>query len=71
MQAELSVLREQACRCVVGEHRDPQGELIAELLEVTYVPQMLASASDEVTAAARTLRERIGSCRSPGLGRHQ
>ena len=41
------------------EHRDAQGELIAELLEVTSVPQILASASDEIAAAARALREQM------------
>ncbi len=35
------------------EHRDRQGELIAEMIEVTRVPQILASASDEIAAGAR------------------
>ncbi len=41
------------------EHRDPQGELVAELLEVTPIPQILASAPDDIAAGARTLREQI------------
>ena len=41
------------------EHRDPHGELIAELIEVTRVPQILVSASDEIGAGARALREQI------------
>jgi hydrogenase-1 operon protein HyaF len=41
------------------EHRDRQGELIAELLEVSRVPEILASASDEIAAGARALREQI------------
>lgn len=41
------------------EHRDPQGELIAELIEVSRVPQILASASDEIVSGARALREQI------------
>jgi hydrogenase-1 operon protein HyaF len=41
------------------EHRDRQGEVIAEMLEVTRVPQILASASDEIAAGARALREQI------------
>jgi hydrogenase-1 operon protein HyaF len=41
------------------EHRDRQGELIAELIEVTRVPEILASASDEIAAGARALREQI------------
>lgn len=40
-------------------HCNAQGETIAELLEVTRVPQMLASAPDEIAAAARALRERM------------
>lgn len=40
-------------------HCNTQGEPIAELLEVTRVPQMLARASDEIAAAARVLRERV------------
>jgi hydrogenase-1 operon protein HyaF len=63
----LSVLRETSFAGVWWVmHRNTQGELMAELLEVTYVPKMLASASDEVTAAARALRERIGSVARPG-----
>jgi hydrogenase-1 operon protein HyaF len=56
----LSMLRETGVSGVWWvEHFDPRGELIAELLEVTRVPQLLASASDEIAAGARTLRERI------------
>jgi hydrogenase-1 operon protein HyaF len=43
------------------EHRDAAGELIAELLEVTQVPAILASASDEIAAAARALREHMSA----------
>jgi hydrogenase-1 operon protein HyaF len=39
------------------EHRDRQGELIAELIEVTRVPEILASATNEIAAGARALRE--------------
>jgi hydrogenase-1 operon protein HyaF len=41
------------------EHRDPQGELVAELLEVTRVPEILASAPDDIAAGAQTLRRQI------------
>jgi hydrogenase-1 operon protein HyaF len=41
------------------EHRDSQGELVAEMIEVTRVPQILASASDEIAAGARALRTQI------------
>jgi hydrogenase-1 operon protein HyaF len=41
------------------EHRDAQGDLIAEMIEVTRVPQILASASDEIIAGARALRAQI------------
>jgi hydrogenase-1 operon protein HyaF len=67
----LSTLRETSFAGIWWVmHRDTQGELIAELLEVTYVPQILASASDEVAAAARALREHISSVARPGVGRH-
>lgn len=41
------------------EHHDRHGELIAELIEVTRMPQILMSASDEIAAGARALREQI------------
>ncbi len=41
------------------EHRDAQGELIAELLEVTRIPEILASAPDEIAAAGPALRGQI------------
>ena len=41
------------------EHRDAQGKLQAELLEVTQVPAILASAADEIASAARALREHL------------
>ena len=43
------------------EHLDQAGELIAELIEVTRVPEILASASDEIAAGARALREQIAT----------
>jgi hydrogenase-1 operon protein HyaF len=43
------------------EHRDPQGELAAELLEVTRVPEILASAPDDIAAGAQTLRRQIAT----------
>jgi hydrogenase-1 operon protein HyaF len=43
------------------EHRDAQGELIAELLEVTRVPAILASAPDEIAAGGRALRRQISA----------
>jgi hydrogenase-1 operon protein HyaF len=41
------------------EHRDPAGEVIAELFEVTPVPQILASSLSEVGAGARELRSAL------------
>lgn len=41
------------------EHRDRHGELIAELIEVTRMPQILMSDSDEIAVGARALRERL------------
>jgi hydrogenase-1 operon protein HyaF len=43
------------------EHRDQEGQLIAELIEVARVPEILASASDEIAAGARALREQIAT----------
>ncbi len=56
----LSTLRETGISGVWWvEHRDRQGELTAELLEVTRVPEILASAPDEIAAGARALRAQI------------
>lgn len=43
------------------QHRDREGELIAELIEVTRVPEILASACDEIAAGARALRDQIAT----------
>ena len=41
------------------EHHDRHGELIAELIEVTRVPQILMSATDEIALGAVALREQL------------
>jgi len=65
-----SVLRETRMSGVWWvEHRDAQGELTAELLEVAQVPAILASASDEIAAAARALREHLKSGATLGARR--
>jgi hydrogenase-1 operon protein HyaF len=62
----LSMLRETGVSGVWWiEHFDPRGVLIAELLEVTRVPQLLASASDEIAAGARALRDQIAMAAPP------
>lgn len=43
------------------EHQNSAGELIAESLEVTQIPEILLSASDEIAAAACALRARLNS----------
>ncbi|MGO9822960.1 MAG: hydrogenase expression/formation C-terminal domain-containing protein [Solirubrobacteraceae bacterium] len=43
------------------EHRDRHGAVIAELIEVTRVPQILASAPEEIAAGARALREQVAA----------
>jgi hypothetical protein len=54
----ISILRETRMSGVWWvEHRDAAGGLEAELLEVAQVPAILASAPDEIAAAARALRE--------------
>lgn len=51
------------------EHRDRQGELIAELIDVTHVPEILARASDEIAAGAHALREQIATAAAArGMG---
>ena len=58
----LSIVRETGtCGVWWVEHRDAQGELKAELLEVAHVPAILSSATDEIAAAALALRERLRS----------
>jgi hydrogenase-1 operon protein HyaF len=47
------------------EHFDQQGELTAELIEVSRVPQILLSASDEIAAGARALRAQIAMAPRP------
>lgn len=41
------------------EHRNREGELIAELIEVTRIPQILQSTPEDMATSARELRERI------------
>lgn len=43
------------------EHRNRQGELLAELIEVCRVPEILVLAQDELAPGARRLRERIAA----------
>ena len=54
------------------EHRDDQGELTAESLEVTRIPDFLATAPDEIAAGGRALRQIAGAAaaRAPLLGTH-
>jgi hydrogenase-1 operon protein HyaF len=56
----LSKLRETRVSGVWWvEHFDEQGELVAELIEVSRVPELLSSAPDEIAAGARALRAHI------------
>jgi hydrogenase-1 operon protein HyaF len=41
------------------EHRNRHGELTAELLEVTRVPEILARAPDEIAIGANVLRDQV------------
>ncbi len=43
------------------EHRNQDGELIAELLEVARVPEILSRAHDEIAAGGHALRQRIAA----------
>jgi hydrogenase-1 operon protein HyaF len=51
------------------EHRDPQDQLIAELIDVTYVPEILARVSDEIVAGARALSEQMAKPAAVAAGR--
>jgi hypothetical protein len=56
----VSTLRETAlCGVWWVEHRDHEGKLIAELIEVSTIPAILAASLIDVAASARTLRERL------------
>jgi hydrogenase-1 operon protein HyaF len=50
------------------EHFGQHKALIAEMIEVALVPQLLASAVDEIAAAALALRARVAISRVPSLG---
>ena len=50
------------------EHRDRDGKLISELIEVAHVPGILASAPDEIAAGARRLRVQITTAVPPPPG---
>lgn len=41
------------------EHRNPEGELVAELLEVAPVPAFLASVTEDIAESARALRQEL------------
>ncbi len=57
-----SVVRETAIPGVWwSEHRNPRGELIAELIEVCPVPEILVLSNDELAAGGLRLRERIAA----------
>jgi hydrogenase-1 operon protein HyaF len=45
------------------EHRDARGELIAELLEITRIPEILDANPGDIGRSARALRGRIAAAR--------
>jgi hydrogenase-1 operon protein HyaF len=49
------------------EHRNRDGEMVADLLEVTRIPAILASAPDEISAAAQELKLRIRAEKFAGV----
>lgn len=50
------------------EHRDSQEQLIAELIDVTYVPDILARVADEIAAGARALSEQMAEAAAVAAG---
>jgi hydrogenase-1 operon protein HyaF len=47
------------------EHRDRDGQVIAELLEIARFPQILATVTDEIALAATALRGRVTAASLP------
>jgi hydrogenase-1 operon protein HyaF len=47
------------------EHRDRDGQVTSELLEVTLAPQILAAIPQDVARAAAALRKRLGAAEPP------
>lgn len=41
------------------EHRSPEDELLAELLEITNIPDIIVTDSDEIARSADRLRDRL------------
>ncbi len=57
-----STLRETAFAGIWWiEHRDRDGQLTSELLEVTLAPQILAAIPEDIARAADALRQRLGA----------
>jgi hydrogenase-1 operon protein HyaF len=53
------------------EHRDRQGGLVAELIEVTAIPKILEASIDEMAASAEVLRGRLSmSVAAPAMMGH-
>jgi hypothetical protein len=50
------------------EHRDRQGELIAELIEVAPFPQILSSGADDIAAASHVLQARLAEVAAHSSG---
>jgi hydrogenase-1 operon protein HyaF len=51
------------------EHRDRDGELVAELLEVARFPQILSTVTDEIALAAAALRGQVNGSPAPAAPR--
>jgi hydrogenase-1 operon protein HyaF len=52
------------------EHRDRQGDLVAELIEVTAVPQILEASTEEMVLSAHALRDRLALNSAPSARRN-
>jgi hydrogenase-1 operon protein HyaF len=61
LQADgVSILQETAVSGIWWvEHRDGQGDLIAELIEVSAIPAILKVSPEDMVASARSLRTRL------------
>ena len=46
-------------------HRDEGGQIVARLVEITYLPEIAASQPEDVAVGLRTLSERLGLATQP------
>jgi hypothetical protein len=64
----VSLLRETGVSGVWWvEHRDERGDLVAELIEVSGIPRILEASTEDMTASAQALRDRLSVTSGPSV----